>query len=171
MSNSAGKNFESSKYANLLRDECFTSIPKRRRKEIFLLIDFLFIFTLLAVYLWINALVYDYWFYIMIGIILIIVIAGYLMDRRYQPNWKYYFLEILKELKEIDTIELSNFINEGQPFFGANLANCEKFMKIAEELIENNIVDLVIRGRYVYLKGFEPPLEEKAGEENESNDS
>ena len=155
------KDIESSLHAKLLKEECISTIPQRKWKEILLLSLFLVIFTIAAVYLWLNALIYDYWFYIMIGIVLMIVLAGYLMDRRNRPDWKYYFLEILKETKGVDTVELSDFINEGQPFFGANLGNCEKFIKIAENFIEENVIEIVIRGSGVYLKGYEPPEEEE----------
>lgn len=158
-----------SKYAKLLKAECEASIPKRKGKEILLLIYFLIVFAVIAVYLWINAFIYDIWFYILIGIVLGIVVAGYLLDRRYRPNWKYYFLQILKEMKSIDTVELSDYINEGQPFFGANLGNCEKFIKIAEEFIEENVIEIVIRGPKVYLKGYEPPEEEIEKETEEEN--
>ncbi|MFX1297423.1 MAG: hypothetical protein ACFFD2_21525 [Promethearchaeota archaeon] len=123
------------------------------------------------VYLWINAFVYDFWFYILLGLVLIIVVAGYLMDRYYRVNWKYYFLQILKELKGVDTVQLSEFINEGQPFLGANLGNCEKFLKIAQDFIEEDVIEIVIRGQNVYLKGYEPPPEEEEKSESEEKNA
>ncbi|HUX98152.1 MAG TPA: hypothetical protein VMV49_01240 [Candidatus Deferrimicrobium sp.] len=91
------------------------------------------------------------------------------MDRKYRPDWAKYFQEIIEELKVIDTIELSDYINEGQPFLGANLGNCEKFLSIAEKFLEKNVMELVIRGPKVYLKGFEPPIEETKKESDEKN--
>ncbi len=160
---------ETSQYAKMLKEECMKTIPKRRGIEILLLIIFAIVFTIMVVYLWINVLIYDFWFYIMIGVVFLIVVAGYLMDRRYRVDWKYYFLEILKERHGIDTIRLSDYINDGQPLLGANLGNCEKFLKIAEKFIKEGIINIVIRGATVYLKGYEPPPEEK--EESESDES
>lgn len=160
---------KSSQYAKLLKDECLASIPRRKWNEILLLASFLILFTVIASYLWINVFIYDYWFYIMIGVVIGIVFVGYLVDRKDQPDWKYYLVEIIKELKKVDTIELSDFLNEGQPFFGANLGNCEKFLKIAEKLVENETLELVIRAEWVYLKGFEPPEEEKQEENEDKN--
>ncbi|NVM29795.1 MAG: hypothetical protein HWN65_13205 [Candidatus Helarchaeota archaeon] len=162
-------NIESSLYAKMLKEECLKSIPNRRGKEIQLLIVFLVVFTIIVVYLWINALIYDFWFYILIGAVLLIAIAGYLMDRRTRIDWRYYFLEILQEMYGIDTVKLSEYVNDGQPFFGANLGNCEKFLKIAEKVIKEGVMDIVIRGANVYLKGYEPPPEEK--EESDSDET
>ena len=164
------RDLESSQYAKLLKEECLSSIPQRRWKEILLLALFLVVFTITTVYLWVNSLIYDYWFYISIGIVLLIVLAGYLMDRRNRPDWKYYFLEILKETKGVDTVELSDFLNEDQPFFGANLGNCEKFIKIAENFIKENVIEIVIRGSGVYLKGYEPPEEEEEEESEKESE-
>ena len=90
------------------------------------------------------------------------------MDRHYRPDWAYYLLEIIREMRAVDTIKLSEFVNEGQPFIGANLGNCEKFLKIADRFIKDQVIELVIRGSNIYLKGFEPPPEEK--EEKDSNE-
>ncbi|NVM55533.1 MAG: hypothetical protein HWN66_17635 [Candidatus Helarchaeota archaeon] len=162
------ENIESSQYAKLLKEECVKSIPIRKTKEILLLISFLIIFTIIVVYLWIGGLVYDFWFYILIGIVGLIVLAGYLMDWRYRPDWENYLLKILKEMKGVDTVKLSDYINQGQPFFGANLGNCEKFLKIAGRFIRNEVIEIVIQGASIYLKGFEPPPEEK--EEKDSDE-
>jgi len=167
--NSLSESIASSKYAKALRDECLETIPMRRYREILLLSWFLGVFAIIVIYLWVNGLVYDFWFYIMLGIVCLIVLGGYLMDRKYRPDWAKYFQEIIEELKVIDTIELSDYINEGQPFLGANLGNCEKFLSIAEKFLEKNVMELVIRGPKVYLKGFEPPIEETKKESDEKN--
>ncbi len=160
-------NFETFHFTNELKKECLKTVPKRRDFEIFLLGSFLALFAVIVVYLLINVFTYDYWFYVMLGMVLVIVIAGYLMDRRYSPDWGYYILEIIKEMKGVDTVKLSEFINEGQPFLGANLGNCEKFLKIADGFIKNEVIELVIRGPTIYLKGFEPPPEEKEEDPDE----
>ncbi|MFX1296043.1 MAG: hypothetical protein ACFFD2_14485 [Promethearchaeota archaeon] len=162
-------NFESSKYAKILKDECVARIPLKKGKEILILIYFLIIFTIITIYLWINTFIYNSWFYIMLGIVLIIVVIDYLMNRYYSPNWRYYFLEILNEMKRVDTIKLSDFINEGQPFFGASLGNCEKFLSIAKKFIKDKIIDITIKGSWVYVKGYEPPPEEDFEEEKKEN--
>ncbi len=161
---------ESSSNANLLRKECFASIPLRRNYEILLLISFLIVFVFTSVYLWKNILVFDFWFYILLGIILFIVILGYLMDRKYRPKWNEYLLAILKEMNGVDTVELSEFINKAQPFLGANLGNCEKFLKIARKFMEEQVIEIVIRGPKIYLKGYEPPEEPKEEKADEKND-
>ncbi|MHA1131083.1 MAG: hypothetical protein ACTSQI_11760 [Candidatus Helarchaeota archaeon] len=161
---------QASHYARQLKKECKNTIPSRRKIEIILLTAFLIMFTITAIYLWINELTYDYWFYIFLGVIVIIIIAGYGMDRKYRVDWKYYFLKILKELHSINTIELSECINDGQPFLGANLGNCEKFLKIANSLKKEEAIDIVIRGSMVYLKGYEPPAEVKESQTENKDD-
>ncbi len=167
--NSAKADLSASLHAKQLREECEATIPSRRGIEIILLSCFLAIFTMSSIYIWINGLIYDYWFYLLLGLILLIVIAGYVMDRKYSVDWKFYFLEILRELKMIDTVELSDYLNEGQPFLGANLGNCEKFLKIAETFKKREVIDIVIRGAKVYIKGYEPPEEEKESENEEKD--
>jgi len=168
--NAIAENIESSKYAQLLKQECMDSIPLRRGNEILLLIYFLTIFTIIVVYLWIKGLVYDFWFYILVGLLCLTFLVWYLVDRRYHPDWEQYFQEILNEMKGVNTDELAEFINTGQPFLGADLGTCEKFLKIAEKFLKNNVMELVIRGANVYLKGFEPPLEEEQ-KKNESDEN
>ena len=80
------ENIESSLYAKYLKEECVNSIPQRRGIEVLLLISFLIVFTIMVGYLWINTLTYDFWFFILLGIVCLIVLAGYLMDRRYRPD-------------------------------------------------------------------------------------
>jgi hypothetical protein len=167
--NRINENIEASKYAQQLKQECIDSIPHRRGKEILLLIYFLIIFTIIAVYLWVNTFIYDFWFYILLGLLCVKFLMGYLLDRRYHPDWKQYFLDILNEMKGVNTVKLADFINAGQPFLGANLGTCEKFLKIAEKFLEGQVTELVIRGANVYLKGFEPPPEEKK-EKKEGSD-
>lgn len=159
---------ESSTQAQLLKEECLESIPKRRQLENALLASFVIVFTITIVYLWINGLIYDLWGYGIFGIFIGIFLAGYFMDKRYSPDWAYYLLEIIREIKAVDTIKLSEFINKDQPFLGANLGNCEKFLKIAGKFIKEQVIEIVIRGPNIYLKGFEPPPEEE--EEKDSNE-
>jgi hypothetical protein len=165
--NTINENIKSSKNAQQLKQECMDSIPHRRGKEIFLLIYFLIIFTIIVVYLWVNVLIYDFWFLILLGLIGLTFLAGYLIDRRFRPDWRQFFLEILKEMKGVNVSKLAEFINAGQPFLGAIWGTHEKFLKIAEKFSRDHVLDLVIQGDNVYLKGFEPPPEEKKEEESE----
>jgi hypothetical protein len=165
--NSINENIESSKYAQQLKQECMDSIPHRRGKEILLLVYFLIMFTIIAVYLWVNVLIYDFWFFILLGLISLTCLAGYLVDRRFRPDWQQSFLEILKEMNAVNVSKLAEFINAGQPFLGANWGTNEKFLKIAEKFSRNHVLDLVIQGDNVYIKGFEPPPEEKKEEKSE----
>ncbi len=143
------------------------SIPHRRGKEILLLVYFLIMFAIIVVYLWVNVLIYDFWFLILLGLISVTFLAGYLIDRRFRPDWKQFFSEILKEMKGVNVSKLAEFINAGQPFLGANWGTHEKFLKIAEKFSREHVLDLVIQGDNVYLKGFEPPPEEKKEEDSE----
>jgi hypothetical protein len=161
------ENIESSKYAQQLKQECMESIPHRRGKEIFLLVYFLIMFVIIVAYLWVNALIYDYWFFVLLGLTSLTCLAGYLIDRRYRPDWRQSFLEILKEMNGVNVSKLAEFINAGQPFLGANWGTQEKFLKIAEQIARDHLLDLVIQGDNVYLKGFEPPPEEKKEDESE----
>ena len=76
------ENIESSKHAQQLRQECMDSIPHRRGKEILLLAYFLIMFTIIVVYLWVNVLIYDFWFFILLGLISVTFLAGYLVEPR-----------------------------------------------------------------------------------------
>lgn len=165
------KDWKSFNFPTLLRQECWESIPKRKSIELFLLGAFLTVFTVIVVHLWVNGLRYEYWFYFLILIVLGIVLTGYWMDKVHSPNWEYYLLEIIKEMNVVDTFKLSDYINDGQPFLGANLGNSEKFLKIAERFIKNETVDIVIRGEIIYMKGFEPPPEEKEETDSEKAES
>lgn len=166
--NAIKEEIESSINAQLLKQECMDSIPYRRGKEILLLIYFLIIFTIIAVYSWVNTLIYDNWFLLLLGLLCLTFFVGYLIDRKYRPDWKHYFLEILNEMKGVNTVKLADFINAGQPFLGADLGTCEKFLRIAEKFVRDHVTELVIRGPSVYLKGFEPPPEEeKKGKESD----
>ncbi|MHA1266216.1 MAG: hypothetical protein ACTSRS_13370 [Candidatus Helarchaeota archaeon] len=141
-----------------LKRKCFEYVPQRRKYELFLLSAFLIDFTVMVIYLWINALTYDNWFYLMLLIVLIIILGGYWMDRKYRPEWEQYLCEIINEMKIIDTIKLSEFINEGQPFLGAVLGSCEKFLKMGENLRKKGILKLIIKGSFICLKGYESEL-------------
>lgn len=165
--NTINENIESSKYAQQLRQECMESIPHRRGKEILLLVYFLIMFAIIVAYLWVKVLIWDYWFFILLGLISLTFLVGYLIDRRFRPDWRQSFLEILKEMNGVNVSKLADFINAGQPFLGANLGTHEKFLKIAEEFAKDRVLDLVIQGDNVYIKGFEPPPEEKKEEESE----
>ena len=165
--NTINENIESSRYAQQLKQECMDSIPQRRGKEILLLVYFLIIFTIIVVYLWVNVFIYDFWFYILLGLISLTCLAGYLVDRRFRLDWQQSFLDILKEMNAVNVSKLAEFIKAGQPFLGANWGTHEKFLKIAEKFSREHVLDLVIRGDNVYLKGFEPPPEEEKEEESE----
>jgi len=169
--NAINENIEDSKYAQQLKQECLDSIPQRRGKETLLLIYFLSIFTIIVIYLWVKGFIYDFWFYILVGLMCLTCLVGYLVDRRYRPDWRQSFLGILNEMKKINLVELADFINAGQPFLGANLGTCEKFLKIAESFLKNHVMELVIKGSNVYMKGFEPPPEEEKESEGEEKNA
>ena len=56
--------------------------------------------------------------------------------------------------------------------FAHNTSNYTKsivVLRYAEDFIDDNVIDIVIRGPKVYLKGYEPPEEETEEETEEEN--
>jgi hypothetical protein len=146
---------EDSKVIKELLSELHTLKTKKNPIEIILIISTIVSCIITGYFLYIYNYQIGYWTNISLLLFAAIIIVGYYENRKYKPNWKKYAIEILRELKEINVLEVSDFIQDSQGFFGANYLHSSRLLDIYRESIEKNIIDAKIDGLIVKLTNSE----------------
>ena len=146
---------EDSKVIKELLSEINILKSKKYPIEIILIISTIVSFIITGYFLYIYNYQIGYWTNLSLLLFAAIIIVGYYENKKYKPNWKNYAIDILKELKEINVLEVSDFIQDSQGFIGANYVHSTRLLDIYRELIEKNIIKAKIDGLIIKLTNSE----------------
>ncbi|TFF86816.1 MAG: hypothetical protein EU551_00520 [Promethearchaeota archaeon] len=146
---------EDSKVIKALLSELNTLKSKKYPIEIILIISTIISCVITGYFLYIYNFQIGYWTNLSLLLFATIIIFGYYENKKYKPNWKNYAVDILKELTEINVLEVSDFIQHSQGFIGANYIHSTKLLDLYRELIEKNILKAKIDGLMVKLTNSE----------------
>ncbi len=113
---------------------------KKAPIEIILISSTVICLIITGIFLCIYKFHLGYWSIGPIVIFTILLLLGIYENKIFKIDLQTFCIDILYELKEIDLINLSDFINSKQGFFGANYVHSSHLLNIYKKLINENVI-------------------------------
>ena len=85
-----------------------------------------------------------FWFILPFSIFIILIILGIYENKIFKPDWIGFSIDILKELKQVNVLKISNYIRDSQSFIGSIYIHSSILLDIYDDLIKEKIINAEI---------------------------
>ncbi|MHA1270120.1 MAG: hypothetical protein ACTSPY_10070 [Candidatus Helarchaeota archaeon] len=129
---------------------------QEKKKNKFLVELILIIFMIFSLAITIFLLIYynyqiGYWSILSSTFFISLIIAGIIENNHFKPQWSEFCTDILYEMKKINVLELSDYINDSQKFIGGIYIHSSVLLEIYNKLIKEKRINALIKNLDVEL--------------------
>ncbi|MHA1693614.1 MAG: hypothetical protein ACTSXT_09625 [Candidatus Helarchaeota archaeon] len=137
-------NLENSKVIQKLIKELDEHKKNKFLIEVILIILTIVVTIYTVIFLYSYSFHIGYWSILPTVVFIIIIFCGFLENKHFKPNWQKYLIDILMELKKVNSLNLSNFINGIQSFIGGVYIHSSIILNIYDKLIKDKMINAKI---------------------------